>query len=63
MLLWLVLEVFLFLDIFGIFHVLDSLDDLIIGTTAKNNYKNNTNSILSLTSYLFMGLLASMVRI
>jgi hypothetical protein len=61
MLLWLVLEVFLFLDIFGIFHVLDSLDDLIIGTTAKNNYKNNTNSILSLTSYLFMGLLASML--
>jgi len=61
MVLWIILEVFLYLDIFGIFHVLDSLDDLIIGTTAKNNYKNNTKAILSLTSYLYMGLLGSMV--
>ncbi|ORX48699.1 hypothetical protein BCR36DRAFT_413117 [Piromyces finnis] len=59
--LWLIITVFLFLDIFGIFHILESLDNLIIGRSAINNYKNNTSAIPSLSFYLYIGLMVFMV--
>jgi len=61
MILWTTAIVFLFLDIFGIFHILQPLDNLLIGKSAIENYKNNKGLNLSLLFFLFIALMVLMV--
>jgi len=61
MILWIIVTVFIFLDSSGIFHILPSMDDLLIGKTAKANYANNEGLKVSLLFVLFVFLLLLMV--
>jgi len=63
MILWTAAIVFLFLDIFGIYHILQPLDNLLIGKSAIENYKNNKGLNLSLLFFLFIALMVLMVCI
>jgi len=59
--LWFIIIIFLFLDYFGILHILNSMDDLIIGKNAKANYKTGKKSMVSLPFFLFIFLMLFMI--